>query len=302
MSRRLVFVFLICLNLIRFEVNCQPFLLPPSFENGRWTSMDTQEDYVGQELILRQENNPEIFFEYGFEMLSTRYYTAEQALSIQADLFTMKDPSAAFGVFSYFQRGSGTSMDIGNQGILQGNELFFWKGPYFVRLLGKGNNGINQSLMILAGEINQSLPGNGHKPGIMSVFSNSTADKTRYFRGPLALGPVSQLKLDLELGYQEGAIAFTKSYRALVLQFVTRDAATNALVLLHEKVSARSEFKDPLATSTGLFFQDKKGMHYYFEVYNTCIIAYISEDRFNNQHVLNQLKLHLDARKKPANT
>lgn len=74
----------------------------------------------------------ELYLEYGFEKVVVADF-AKGDSEIQVQIFKMKDPGAAFGYYSTQRNGpSATPLEIGTEGVLLSDMLYFWKGQFYV--------------------------------------------------------------------------------------------------------------------------------------------------------------------------
>ncbi len=75
----------------------------------------------------------EIYFAYDFVKVATAEYKKEN-VSILIDVYEMQSSSSAFGIYSLNRYQDANYVDIGNEGIITGIALDFWKDKYYCKL------------------------------------------------------------------------------------------------------------------------------------------------------------------------
>jgi len=75
----------------------------------------------------------ELYFAYDFRAVAAVEYQNGET-SIIIDVYDMTAPAGAFGIYSLNRYPEAGYVDIGNEGILTGPVLAFWKGRYFCKV------------------------------------------------------------------------------------------------------------------------------------------------------------------------
>lgn len=75
----------------------------------------------------------ELYFAYDFRAVAAAEYQNGET-SIIVDVYDMTMPEGAFGIYSINRYPEADHVDIGNEGILAGTALDFWKGRYFCKV------------------------------------------------------------------------------------------------------------------------------------------------------------------------
>lgn len=75
----------------------------------------------------------ELYFAYDFRAAAAVQYE-DGKTSIMIDVYDMTSPDGAFGIYSLNRYPEAGYVDIGNEGILTGLVLEFWKGRYFCKV------------------------------------------------------------------------------------------------------------------------------------------------------------------------
>ncbi len=104
-------------------------LMPPAA--GDFTPYGEAGRFTADDLFDLLNGGAAAYVEYGVVSALTQEYTRGEA-SIVCTIFEMKDPEAAFGLFS-FGRGAGrTPIPVGDGGLAADVLLSFWQDRYFV--------------------------------------------------------------------------------------------------------------------------------------------------------------------------
>lgn len=73
---------------------------------------------------------------YGFEEVVTADYSSESTeQQAVIDIYRMKDPTHAFGIYCQERNPDYEFLDIGAEGYVGGTALNFWQGPYYVKMM-----------------------------------------------------------------------------------------------------------------------------------------------------------------------
>jgi hypothetical protein len=75
----------------------------------------------------------ELYFAYDFRRVAAAEYQNGET-SIVIDVYDMTSPECAFGIYSLNRYPEANYTDIGNEAILDGTALDFWKGRYFCKV------------------------------------------------------------------------------------------------------------------------------------------------------------------------
>jgi hypothetical protein len=111
-------------------------LLPKSGEAGPWRPAGEVEEYAGDDLYIYIDGGAEIFHEYGFVRVVLQDYEGPGEKSLSLEIYQMKEPAGAFGMYSFKTSNAGEALDHGQEGRLEGYYANFWKGPYIATLTG----------------------------------------------------------------------------------------------------------------------------------------------------------------------
>jgi hypothetical protein len=124
----------------------------------------------------------ELYFAYDFRCVAAAEYQNGET-SIIIDLYDMADPEGAFGIYSLNRYEGANYVEIGNEGILTGNALDFWKGRYFCKVYAFDMDEKYQSDVVNFGsKLALNIEEAGSKPDILSQLpANGMMPRTAMF-------------------------------------------------------------------------------------------------------------------------
>lgn len=107
--------------------------LPPRGLDG-WSSVKSIL-YTPENLFEYIDGEAEGFLAFDFRSLLSTTYSKDGFGEIVVDIYDMKSPKNAFGIYSSLRYEDLNFVDIGSQGFLTEDELNFWKGRFFVKVV-----------------------------------------------------------------------------------------------------------------------------------------------------------------------
>lgn len=144
----------------------------------------------------------ELYFAYDFRAVVAAEYKNNET-SIMVDVYDMTNSEGAFGIYSLNRYQGANYVDIGNDGILSGTALEFWKGNYFCKVYAfdmspKYQDEVKKIGNLLASEIKEAgsepsiikdLPQNGLIPRSAKFFTRKLGmDNIRFISPENLLG------------------------------------------------------------------------------------------------------------------
>ena len=164
---------------------------PPDFstflpaEAGGWKPAARDAVYTPDTLFEYIDGGAELYISYGVRrVLSRRYVTPGQKdASITVDVFDMGAASNAFGLYSH-SREKPTD-EIGQGSEYAGGLLFFWKGRYYVSILGyPASADVERTVKSIGTSIASAIRETGTVPAIVTSLppKGLVAASVRYFR------------------------------------------------------------------------------------------------------------------------
>lgn len=208
----------------------QPPTLPATA--GGWTRADSVGVYAGRDLFRLVDGGADLYVEYGFVRALTSEYTHPPDASVTVELYEMRSPHAAYGLFTSFTVGTGTAVPLGQEAILGDGYCVFWKGVYVGMLtVASDDSAAGTPLLALAGALAEGLHQAGELPLLCSLLRKGGFDSRRmvFVRGTLAVGnQLPQLWASC-FPPAEGVVGTSGGFRYVILEYADSAEALAAL-------------------------------------------------------------------------
>jgi hypothetical protein len=143
-------------------------LLPdlPGFERHgevRTFDADSLYEYVNGDAFT--------YMGFRFEALKVQDYADGEDRTVTVELFRHRDAKNGYGIYSYERLGEAKFLEVGGQGYFENGKLNFFKGPYYVKLIGSGlGDAAEATLSELARLIAERIEGKGGLPAAAESF------------------------------------------------------------------------------------------------------------------------------------
>jgi hypothetical protein len=102
----------------------------------------------------------ELFMSYGVKAMVFRSFSnsADSTQYVDVFLYDMGSAPGAFGAFSVERWGEWKPLELGREGYRTDTDVFFWKGKYYVSVLGSDENAaVRNAQQKLAGQLAERL-------------------------------------------------------------------------------------------------------------------------------------------------
>jgi hypothetical protein len=241
-------------------------LLPSGQAVPGWTADGDPQPFEGEDLYTYIDGGAEIYQEYGFRRVVVQDYKNAKGLSVSLEIFEMKTPAAAFGIFSFKRSGNGKSVPLGSGGELESYYLNFWKGRFLATVTGfdespETANGLMAIASAVAAKIREeaavpsliaALPEKGLRPGSVT-----------YLRGLLGLNNIYPFYTARGLAFTEGVRGLYDSGETLiVLDYGSAEARHAAWLELRTELERSGRFEQPKNyLADAVVFKDAKGQY-----------------------------------------
>ncbi len=112
--------------------------LLPVLHGSDWIVEFAPETYTPDNLHEYINGEAELYKKYDMVGMATASYRHKNNpnLTFTVDIYDMGTALNAFGIYSYYRRPDMTFADIGEQAIISEVSVRFWKGQYFVNMVG----------------------------------------------------------------------------------------------------------------------------------------------------------------------
>lgn len=184
---------------------------PYSGEMPGWTATEAMAEYIGDDLFRMIDGGAEIYREYGFVRAGTQEFGDQAGHRVTVEIYEMKDPGAAYGIFTFKARQEGTEVALGNGGRQTDYYLNFWKGRYLATLTGSDASAfVKIALKTLGSAVEKKITDTGTPPAFGSAIAvriDHHEPAITYIRGPIALSNFYRFGAGDPFAFREGYVA-----------------------------------------------------------------------------------------------
>jgi hypothetical protein len=126
-------------------------LIPPAAGGKDWSLKGDLQRFGFDNLYDKVDGREDVYKNYGFQELVSGDFvsTAKADRFIQIELFEMKSPESAVGVFAAERPSHPNVAKLGREGYTDTNGAFFWKGKYYARVIGSDDEKTTQQVAIM---------------------------------------------------------------------------------------------------------------------------------------------------------
>lgn len=156
-------------------------LFPEAIEGSEWRRSDGVTIFDDINLFEHINGAAEAFFAYGFQLCGTAEYipgngngkapASSEDVFIQVDIYNMERPIYAFGMYTSEIYSEAELVEIGAQGYIETPALNFWKGSYYVKIMGASvDESASKANMEIGKHIAAQIPGEAKNPPMLSLL------------------------------------------------------------------------------------------------------------------------------------
>ena len=160
---------------------------PPEAAGWKWDQEVTT--FEGESLYDYIDGAAEVYLAYNYQKVSTRRYVKPNQPDIIADVYLMGSSEDAFGVFSLEHQDPEAGIGQGSE--FGGSLLRFWKGRYFVTVLGNGTGKeLEEAVLGLGQGLATGIKETGDPPRLLRYLPESlkpAADRVCFVRSHVLL-------------------------------------------------------------------------------------------------------------------
>ena len=202
-----------------------------------WTA-EPEDHIYDEKTIFRYINGAaEVYRAYNMQQCLSRRYAADNAPGIVVDIFDMRRPEDAYGVFTHDT--DGAPVDIGQGALYRPGWLSFWKHRFFVSIYAEEETeAAEKTVFALGKSVAALIEREGAKPGIVSRLPQDglQANRIHYLYHPIILNYHFYVADENILNLTDRTDAVLASYRKgketarlLLVVYPDGDAAAQSL-------------------------------------------------------------------------
>jgi hypothetical protein len=272
--------------------------LPSSNEISGWKIIDSPQRYKGDELFLLMDGGADIYLEYGFKQAVNCMYINDANASVKVEIYQMKSPEGAYGIFTNNSGEDGEKIMVGNGGLLTNYGLIFWKNNFMVSITGS-NNEINTKteLVNFAKSIDTKIEAGGKRPGIVNILfsAKESPASVKYLRGNLALMNNYQFMADDIFCMKEGVIGNYSDYNLYAFRYDSSEDAKKWFKNAADKIKTNLKFSSFKQMTSSFSFIDKNKKVLTCYAYKNYLLLIFEKSVVDSDQVYNTLKERINS-------
>lgn len=248
--------------------------IPDSTAIPNWHIVDSARVVVGEDLYKLIDGGADLYLEYGFSQVVAAEYQNKDEISIKLEIYEMKDPGAAFGIYSINVDSTGKKVAVGNEGIFFEYYLMFWKNNCVVFVTSNDTStAVHSAIGQIAVYVEKQIPINRTKPPIISLLPAENLEDVKYVRGFLGLSAVYDFDSNNIFDVKEGLCGLYPDHSIFLFKYDSASVAVSCF----EKAKAiirKSDRYKIMADTIGAFnVEDQKEEKLSMSIYNNYLIV-----------------------------
>ena len=224
---------------------------PGPQEVAGWAMSASIETYEGAKIYDFIDGAGEVFMKYNFEVVSAVEYKGPQDAVISVEVYRMKTPEDAYGVFAYHKPAKAETLAVTQAGYVSGMAAGVWRNVHYVKIQGiEEKPGVAEAVREFAKSMAGKIPGEGNLPLLFKVLEVDGLQKgsVKFARSNLPLKNLHFVADDDVLKLDQGAqIVFgdyvlqKRSFKAFAILYATEAAAREAAAAYAKALGANAQ-------------------------------------------------------------
>jgi hypothetical protein len=273
--------------------------LPGSGELGEWEPVGSSQKFVGEDLYLYINGGATIYYEYGFRQVVIQEYINKDGKAINLEIFEMKSPASAYGIYTFKSGDTGKELALGNEALLEHYYLNFWKGRFLVTLTAYDSEEetVNNSLVI-AQAVAAGIEVEARRPPLpdLLIKENLKSNSIKYLKGNVALSNSYEFDAEDIFGLKEGVIGDYGDYRLFIFKYNNENESMKRFKNAKNQLKENSRFDDFVDYVEEFSMMDKQGEHIRVKPYGNYILIYLGTAETDPAKILETLEIKIEAK------
>jgi hypothetical protein len=219
--------------------------LPASGEVAGWKLHNEPKNYRGDELFRMINGGAGIYHEYGFRQALSAEYVDVSGKSISLEIYEMKSPASAYGIYTFKMGDNGKALSIGREALLQDYYLNFWKGNLLVTVIGRDSEERTvEGVVGLAKAVDARITHTGERPDLAVLMLRQPLgfSHPKYVLGPLGVKNSYIFDTENIFRFREGMIGTVGDCQAFVFGYVDKGESAEAFKYATTRLNNNPKF------------------------------------------------------------
>jgi hypothetical protein len=203
-------------------------------------------------------------------------YENKNQKTINLEIYEMENPASAYGIYTFRSSERGKEISIGNEGLIEGYYLNFWKGNFLVTVIGfDSDEETLDGIKTIARAVEVRIKEEGSKPHMTSVLleEDLKPNGIKYLRGNLALYNNYNFDSANIFGLTEGVLGTYENHRIFLFSYKNETESVKWFEDGMSHLKKSPKFHDLTLYENGVTLQDENDNHLRFEIHNNFIIV-----------------------------
>ncbi len=147
-------------------------------EIAGWKQTGDIQTFVPQNLYEYIDGDADLYVMYDFEELNVAEYRNEKKASLTVEVYELKTPTHAFGIYSQERLPNANFINMGAQGYIESSVLNFLTGRFYVKMTSYHSGDQEREILLtFAKKISENLGPKGTLPAVLSSFPDEGKKK-----------------------------------------------------------------------------------------------------------------------------
>jgi hypothetical protein len=234
--------------------------IPTEIAGLNWKRRGQLEKFNTDNLYDKVDGRENLYKSYEFQALVAADYVASdnQDRFIQVELYDMTSAKSALGVFSAERPSHPNPAKIGNDAYTESNGAFFWKGKYYVRVIGSDSEKTTeQAANTIAKAIAEKLPESKEKITIEDPLPKENQIANSFAIIPDSAFGQALFKNVYSARYKIDGLEMT----GFIMQNDSPDKAQSIVKQYQESMASFGKFNQ-VSTDPAIYYLEAFGSHY----------------------------------------
>jgi len=197
---------------------------------GDWGMKGKAEVYSGEKGLYEYiDGGAEPYLSYSFQEVAVASYVDSMGREILVEVWRFDDIEDAFGAYTLNR--TGTEYSLGDEAFLQDNNLWVWKGEYYLSLLPSTHTVRSEDVVNIAQSLSAKLPGGMCAPPKLLKYLPTEGliyTSIRFFHQKIVLDNIYISKKPIE----ENVFGLVKDTDALIGEYIIEKGIPTKKLLL----------------------------------------------------------------------
>lgn len=270
--------------------------LPTSGVVEGWKPVGSPQAFVGDGLYDLINGGAVIYYEYGFKQTVTQEYESIDSRSIDLQMYEMTDPASAYGIYTFLRGMEGNEVDVGNEGMIAGHYMYFWKGNFLVALTASDSQEDSaNSLLAIAAAVDKAIVETGQRPSLCNLLMMEGQAPARiyYLEGILALSNVYYFGADDIFGLKQGVVGDYDDFKIFVFRYDNEKESSYWYETAQDKMKKAGRFRNIEDHNGECSMMDEQGSIIQLKAHRNYVFVYLGTPGAEPQSIFFKIESNL---------